>query len=138
MIRGFSVPAVQSIPNPIKMTLRFGLLRAVSGQLAIDIVGSADERDMRKGLGVVTQVLPAGAEFLGEKPQVVGVSQGLLEEVARLFRIAGTSQAFHVPEGTHGESSLRSRQPVEGLMIEFVTEDERIAHKVGFDGLQRR
>src|SRR6266852_7109692 len=76
--------------------------RAASGiHCAVEAMSGADQRQMGKGLGKVSQVLAARAELLGIQTKVVGVAQHLLEDEARLVHVAGAGQRLHVPEGAH-------------------------------------
>src|SRR5262245_22844609 len=76
-------------------------LMAGGGQAAVQVIGGADQGQVRKRLRKVPQVFAARSQFLGVEAEVVGISQGLLEEEAGLFQITGPRQALHIPERAH-------------------------------------
>src|SRR5262249_19231072 len=87
-------------------------LMAGGGQTAVQVIGGADQGQVSKRLREVPQVFAARSQFLGVEAEVVGISQGLLEEEAGLFQIPGPRQALHIPERAHGKGALLAQEPV--------------------------
>src|SRR4029453_10196982 len=72
----------------------------------VEIVGGADQRQMREGLRKVAEVLRPQSQLLTVKPQVIRIAKHLLEEETRLVKIAHAGYALDVPEGAYRERPL--------------------------------
>ena len=75
-------------------------------QAAIQIVGGADQGQMREGLRKISQVFAPWPQFLGVETEMVGIAESLFKEEPGLFQITRSPQAFDVPEGAHGKRAL--------------------------------
>src|SRR5436190_13060754 len=62
-----------------KLACSSATVRVTFVQRTIEVKRSADQGQVRKGLGEVSQRFAAGARLLGVQAQVIGVSEHLLE-----------------------------------------------------------
>jgi hypothetical protein len=99
----------------------------------VEVVGSADEGEVGKGLGKVAEVFTTWSEFLGIEPEVIGIAEGLVEQESGLLEIAGTGDALDVPERAHGEGAFVAAESVVSGFLSVIAEDEGILDEDLFD-----
>ena len=58
---------------------------ALLSERAVEVEGSADEGQVREGLGEVSQRLAAGSDLLRIETEVIGVAEHLLEDKPSFF-----------------------------------------------------
>ena len=104
-----------------KLAWSYNLLQ--TGEGPIEVVSCADQRQMGKCLGKISEMLTAWTEFLRIKAEVIGVTDCLFEKEARLLKITGAREAFHKPERTH----------IEGPFLAGETVGSRIADVIAID-----
>src|SRR5581483_6924051 len=113
---------------------------------AVEVEGSAVERDVGERLRDVAQHLAAGAGLLGERPEMVGVAEHALEEQARLVQAGrvvptGARERLYQPEGADVEGALLAGQAVGGarhVVAEHLAVREQPAVAGGAqDGVER-
>src|SRR5688572_26432234 len=63
-----------------------------SAELAIQVVGRADQREMSEGLRKVAELLAGGPDLLRVQPDVVRVGEHLFEGKATLIQAPGAGQ----------------------------------------------
>src|SRR5881409_3479559 len=102
----------------------------------VEIVGGADEREVRERLREVPEVLAALAELLAVQPEVVRVAEDLLEVEPRLLEIAHAGETLDVPEGAHAEGPLPPGKPVGEPVAEPIAVDQGVADQVLLDGME--
>src|SRR5579859_8068287 len=102
-------------------------------QTAVQVIGGADEREMRERLREVAELLPARPQLLGVQTEVIGVAEHLFEVEPRLLDVARTRKTLHVPERAHRERALLAREAVGRGGRRPVAVDERIVDELGLD-----
>src|SRR5438105_3686127 len=91
---------------------RGAALAASLVELAVEVDGGADQRQMAEGLREVAELLTGAADLLGEQAQVVGVGLHLLERKPGVVEPPGPGQGVDIPERAQREGALVARQAV--------------------------
>src|SRR6195256_4223687 len=81
-------------------------------ELLVEVDGGADHCEVGEGLGEVAEELAALADFLRVEPEMVRVGEHLLEDELRVLELPGSSEAFDIPEGAHGERALAAVESI--------------------------
>src|SRR5579875_3120644 len=81
-------------------------------QCPIDVITGANEREMREGLGEISQCLSTWADFLSVEIDMIGVGKQLFQTETGLFNIASTRQRINEPEATDIKRAFCSREPI--------------------------
>src|SRR5919106_409840 len=102
----------------------------------VQIVGSADQRQVREGLWEVAEMLRARAQLLAVQSQVIRIAKHLLEEEPRLREIAHAGQALDVPEGAHRERAVLTGEAVGETLPETIAIHQRVADELLLDAAQ--
>src|ERR1700722_17319071 len=102
---------------------------------AVQISRSADQRQMRQGLRIISEVLSAPSQLLRIQPDVVGIAQHLLKNQPRLIQLSGACEALDEPERTGREGALGSSKPVQPALC-FVAIHECVDRQFLFDRLE--
>src|SRR5579871_341746 len=92
-----------------------------AGEGPVEVKGGADQCQVSKGLREVAQSLSAGPGLLGVQPDVVAVTQHLLEQqpgLGQAVRVGspGPSQRLDQPEAAHIERPFHARKPIRGRL----------------------
>ena len=66
-----------------------------SAELAVQIEGGADQRQMGEGLREVAKLLTRRPDLLRVQPQVVCIAEHLFEDQSGLVEPAGPGEGFH-------------------------------------------
>src|SRR5947207_14758192 len=96
-------------PEAPKRTMR-SIIEFRSSELAIKGEGGADQREVRKGLRKVAQLLAGRADLLGIETDMICVGEHLLEREPCVIEPSGARERLDPPERTHGEGSLLSAE----------------------------
>src|SRR5215211_8646779 len=94
----------------------------------IEVVGCADEGEVREGLREIAQRLPAGPDLLRIEPEVVCVAEHLLEDETGLLEPASPRERFDEPERAQVERPLLPHEAVGGF-LDVVAEDKAIGNQ---------
>src|SRR5215213_11339788 len=103
----------------------------------VDVDGGADQGQVGERLWEVPERLAGWADLLGVQPEVVRVSEHLLERQARLVEAAGAGERLDPPEGADREGPLLALQPVRGG-LDVVAVDEAVRAELLADQFERR
>src|SRR5437763_10320985 len=98
-------------------------------ELAVEVHGRADQREMRERLREVPERLAGWADLLGVEPEVIRVGEHLLEGQPGLVDAAGAGQRLDVPERTDREGALIALQAV-GRRLGVVAVDEAVGDQL--------
>jgi hypothetical protein len=85
---------------------------SLSAELAVEVDGGADQREVGERLGEVAELLAGGSDFFGVEAEVVGVGEHLVERETRVVEAAGAGERFDVPEAADREGALVAAEPV--------------------------
>src|SRR6266550_3286969 len=84
--------------------------RQLRAELAIEVHGRADQREVGERLREVAEQLAGRADLLAVETDVVGVGEHLLEGEPRLLHTPGARQRLDVPEGADREGPVAAGQ----------------------------
>src|SRR5215475_7099791 len=104
----------------------------------IQVVCGADEGQMRKGLGEISQRLAAGAGLLRVQPQVVCVTEHPLENQQSFFQSdliqpPRACERFDEPKGTGVECPFDAFESVEAL-FQVIAIDQTVGDQAALPG----
>src|SRR5215208_5968313 len=107
----------------------------------VEVVGRADEGEVREGLREVAQRLAMVSNLLGVEPEVVGITEHMLENKARFLEPASPRERLDEPEGAQAEGPFFARQAVRGL-LHVVAVHEAVGNEASIlggavDGIER-
>src|SRR5580704_17047543 len=111
-LRNTSVMLMLHFQQILRVCYRRRLTPPFLVQPPVQLKRSADQRQMRKCLRKIAQMLARRAQLFCEEAQVIGVTQHLLEQESGSFCVVTSGQTFDQPERTHAESSFGSHQAV--------------------------
>src|SRR5215217_4953841 len=77
-----------------------------------EVVGGADERQVREGLREVAQGLAAGSDLLRVEAEVVGVAEHLLEDEPGFFQPPRARERLDKPERAQVERTFLAHESV--------------------------
>src|SRR5262245_4831835 len=98
-------------PSAIRLSLtadapHVGSRWRCSSELAVEVVGGADQCEVREGLREVAELFACRADLLGVEPDVVRVAEHLLEGQPRLVEPPRARECLDPPERAHREGRL--------------------------------
>src|SRR4030095_11401207 len=87
-------------------------LVAGSGQAPVQLIRSANQREVGKRLRKIPQVFAAWPQLRSVQAQMLRIAEGLLENEARLFQVTGPGQALDIPKRAHRKGALLAYQAI--------------------------
>jgi hypothetical protein len=81
-------------------------------QPAVQFKRSADQRQVRKCLREIAQMLARWTQLSGKETQVIRVTQRFFQEKSSSFHLTAPGQTFDQPEGTDAEGSFGPDQAI--------------------------
>src|SRR6188768_760702 len=106
-------------------------------QRTIECVGGADEAEVSEGLRKISEMFACRPKFLRVKPDMVRVTEHFFEDEPALERVAGTREAFGIPEGAHAEGAFLAGQAVRRGRADAISMDKRVFNQLALDCLHR-
>src|SRR5262249_38173694 len=96
----------------LQLALSFPLPLPFLIQPAVQFKRSADQRQVRKCLREIAQMLARGTQLFGKETQVIRVTQRFFQEKSSSFHPTAPGQTFDQPERTHAEGSFAPDQAI--------------------------
>src|SRR2546422_4395292 len=107
-------------------------LVAGSSQLAVEVVGGADQREVGERLREVAEQLAGAPDLLGVEAEMVRVGEHLVEDEQCLVQPARAGKRLDVPERANRERALGALDPVR-RGLDVVGEHEAVRDELARD-----